>query len=123
MGDTLNTPYRVERDAPLVVDSPHEPFPSRVMMHFKDDATNGHISDLLEGFARMLEVMAYIRRYEFGLDLGSLGPDAPDFGLVAEFDSEEAWRENVDDIEHQRLVTKVGELSAGMARMQYRLGD
>jgi hypothetical protein len=34
----------------------------------------------------MPAVMDYIRRYEFGLDLGNVGPGAPNFGLVMEGD-------------------------------------
>jgi hypothetical protein len=90
-----------------------------LMMRFKDDVTDAQKTELLEEFARMPEAMDYIRRYEFGLDLGNLGPEAPDFGLVADFDSEEDWRRYADDPDHRRLVAMVRERSAGLTRMQY----
>jgi hypothetical protein len=93
-----------------------------LMMHFNDDVTEEQKTALLDEFARMPEAMSYIRRYEFGLDLGNLGPDTPDFGLVADFDSEEDWRRYVDNPDHQRLVAMVRELSVGLTRVQYLVG-
>jgi hypothetical protein len=90
-----------------------------LMMRLKDDVTDEQKTQLVEEFGRMPEAMDYIRRYEFGLDLGNLGPNAPDFGLVADFDSEEDWRRYVENPDHRRLVSMVGELSAGLTRMQY----
>lgn len=90
-----------------------------LMMRLKDDITDEQKTGLLAEFRRMPEVMDYIRRYEFGLDLGNLGPTAPDFGLVADFDSEEDWRRYVENPDHRRLVSMVGELSVGLTRMQY----
>lgn len=90
-----------------------------LMMRFEDGVTDEQKAEMLDEFARMPEAMDYIRRYEFGLDLGNLGPDAPGFGLVADFDSEEDWRRYVENPDHQRLLAMVKELSAGLTRMQY----
>jgi hypothetical protein len=97
-------------------------FRHMLMMRFKDDVTDEQKTELLAEFARMPEVMDYIRRYEFGLDLGNLGPDGPDFGLVADFDSEEDWRRYSDDPDHQGLVGMVRERSAELTRVQYLVG-
>lgn len=94
-------------------------FRHMLMMRFKDDVTDEQKAGLLEEFGRMPLVMDYIRRYEFGLDLGNLGPDGPDFGLVADFDSEQDWRRYVDNPDHQHLVGMVRQVSAELTRVQY----
>lgn len=90
-----------------------------LMIRFKDGVTSQQKTDLLDEFARMPKVMDWIRRYEFGLDLGNLGPDTPDFGLVADFDSEEDWRRYSADPDHEVLTTMVQEMAAELIRVQY----
>lgn len=63
--------------------------------------------------------MDYIRRYEFGFDLGNLGPGSPDFGLVADFDSEEDWRRYSTNPEHDVLAGLVRDVAADLIRLQY----
>lgn len=92
------------------------------LLHFKEDVTDEQKAELLEVFGRMPKVMDYIRRYEFGLDLGNLGPDSPDFALIADFDSEEDWRRYAENPHHLELVALVGEMSAGTTRAQYLAG-
>lgn len=90
-----------------------------VLLHLRDDATDQQRESLLAGFARMPELMDFIRRYEFGFDLGNLGPDNPDFGLVADFDSEEDYRRYADHPDHQELIALLRELATGTIRVQY----
>lgn len=90
-----------------------------VLLHLKDGITEQQREDLRTGFARIPEVMGYIKRYEFGFDLGNLGPDDPDFGLVADFDSEEDWRRYSEDPDHVLLIDLVRELSEKSVRVQY----
>lgn len=90
-----------------------------LMIRFKDDVTSEQKTELLDTFARMPRVMDWIRRYEFGLDLGNLGPETPDFGLVADFDSEEDWRRYSTNLEHQVLGELVRDVSAELIRVQY----
>ena len=67
----------------------------------------------------MPAVMDYIRRYEFGLDLGNVGPGAPDFGLDADFDSEEDWRGYSTNPEHDVLAGLVRDMAADLIRLHY----
>jgi hypothetical protein len=90
-----------------------------LMIRFKDGVTSRQKTDLIEAFARMPEVMDWIRRYEFGLDLGNLGPDTPGFGLVADFDSEEDWRRYSTHPDHRVLGEMVQEVGAELIRVQY----
>lgn len=90
-----------------------------VLLHFKDGTTEQQKEDLLAGFSRMPGVMSYIRRYEYGFDLGNLGPDNPDFGLVADFDSEEAYRRYAENQDHLVLIEQVREVAEKTIRVQY----
>ncbi|MGD2060044.1 MAG: Dabb family protein [Acidimicrobiia bacterium] len=90
-----------------------------VILRLKEGVTDSQREGLLAEFARMPEVMDYIRRYEFGFDLGNLGPRNPDFGLVADFDSEEDWRRYSVNADHRSLLEKVKEVAESTIRVQY----
>jgi hypothetical protein len=94
-------------------------FRHMLMIRYRDDVTDRQKKDLLEGFARMPKVMGFIRRYEFGHDLGNLGPGTPDVGLVADFDSEEDWRRYSANPEHAAFAELVKTVSAELIRVQY----
>jgi len=90
-----------------------------LMIRFEEDVTRDQTEELLTAFARMPAVMGFIRRYEFGFDLGNLGPGSPDFGLVADFDSEEDWRRYSTNPEHDVLADLVRDVAAELIRLQY----
>jgi hypothetical protein len=94
-------------------------FRHMLMIRYKDGITDGEKDDLLAGFARMPQLMGYIKRYEFGHDLGNLGPGTPDLGLVADFESEEDWRRYSEDPGHAALAELVRGVSAELIRVQY----
>lgn len=94
-------------------------FRHMLMMNLEDDVTDVQRAELLATFSRMPQVMDFIRRYEFGFDLGNLDGEVYGFGLVADFDSEDDWRRYSTDSEHEVLAELVRSLSAGMVRMQY----
>lgn len=90
-----------------------------LMLTLRDDVTEDERQELASWFARMPAAMDFIRRYEFGFDLGNLGPDTPDFALVADFDSEEDWRAYVVHPEHEDLIVFVNTVAVGRTRAQY----
>jgi len=94
-----------------------------LMLRFRDDATENQIEELYRGWARLPDVIEEIERYEFGPDLG-LGQGNPDIALVADFDSEEAWRAYQKHPEHLVLVEDlVRPVAAEMFRVQYLVED
>ncbi len=69
----------------------------------------------------MPQVMDFIRRYEFGPDLG-LRDNNFDLGLVADFDSEQDWLKYSKNPDHQSLVHNlVRPVAAEMVRVQYEV--
>lgn len=78
-------------------------FRHMLMIKFGRDVTRQQIQDLADGLAKMPQIMDYIRRYEFGPDL-ALSDETFDFGLIADFDSEEDWRTYLNHSDHQILV-------------------
>jgi len=96
-------------------------FRHMLMLTLVDDATAEDRDRLAACFARMPRVMDFIRRYEHGFDLGNLEGATADFGLVADFDSEEDWRRYSAHPEHQKLVALVQEVGDTMVRMQYHV--
>lgn len=90
-----------------------------LMVRFRDDATENQIEELYRGLGRLPHVIEEIERYEFGPDLG-LGETNPDMALVADFDSEEAWRAYHEHPEHLILAEDlVRPIAAEMIRVQY----
>ena len=97
-------------------------FRHTLMLRFTDDATEAQKSALYEGLARMPKVMEFIRRYEFGPDLG-LREGNPDLGLVADFDSEADWRKYSDNPDHLELIRDtIRPITAAAYRVQYEVG-
>ena len=89
------------------------------MINFTDDATEEQKQALLEGLAKMPQVMDFIRRYEFGPDLG-LTEGSSSLAVVADFDSEEDWRQYSTHPDHLDLVNNlVKPIVAGSTRVQY----
>lgn len=91
------------------------------MLTFTDEATIDQKQALYEGLAEMPRVMEFIRRYEFGADLG-LREGNPSMALVADFDSEEDWREYSTHPAHLDLVNKLlRPITASSSRVQYEV--
>lgn len=67
-------------------------FRHTLMLRFTDESTDEQRAALFRALGRLPAVIPQIKRYEFGPDLGLLGPDGPDAALVADFDSEQDWR-------------------------------
>jgi hypothetical protein len=89
------------------------------MITFTEDASEAQKQALYNGLAKMPQVMDFIRRYEFGPDLG-LGQSNPNMALVADFDSEEAWRDYSTHPDHLDLIENlVKPIVAGSTRVQY----
>ena len=90
-----------------------------LMVRFRDDATENQIEELYRGLARLPHVIEEIERYDFGPDQG-LGEGNPDMALVADFDSEAAWRAYQKHPEHLILAEDlVRPVAAEMIRVQY----
>jgi hypothetical protein len=97
-------------------------FRHMMMLRFQRDVTGDQKQALLDGLAKMPRAMGFIRRYEFGLDLG-VGDDTFDFGLIADFDSEEDWRRYQADPDHQILLHNlIRPVMEDLVRVQYEVG-
>ncbi len=96
-------------------------FRHTLMLTFSDEATDTQKQALYDGLATMPQVMSFIRRYEFGPDLG-LGDGNPDMALVADFDSEDDWRAYSGHPDHLDLITNlVRPIVAEARRVQYEV--
>jgi Stress responsive A/B Barrel Domain len=93
------------------------------MLTLRDDVSENDKLELLSAFAAMPRAMGFIRRYEFGFDLGNLGPGNPDFALVADFDNEEDWRRYSEYPDHLELTARVRMVTESMVRVQYLVAD
>ncbi len=93
-----------------------------VLLRFKPDTTEVQIQAVLDGLATMPQMMDFIRRYEFGRDLGVMEGN-PQVALVADFDSVEDWRAYQAHPHHQELVQQViAPILESMTRVQYQVG-
>ena len=91
------------------------------MITFTDDASEEQKLALYDGLAKMPVLMDFIRRYEFGPDLG-LGQGNPSMALVADFDSEEDWRKYSAHPDHLELIGNlVKPIVAASTRVQYQV--
>jgi len=91
------------------------------MLTFTNEATEEQKQALYEGLAEMPRVMEFIQRYEFGPDLG-LREGNPSMALVADFDSEQDWREYSAHPDHLDLIEKlVRPITASSSRVQYEV--
>lgn len=91
------------------------------MIKYHRDVTGDQKQALLDGLAKMPVVMDFIRRYEFGADLG-LSDGTYDFGLVADFDSVNDWRRYLDNPDHQILVHNlIRPIAEDVARLQIEI--
>jgi hypothetical protein len=92
-----------------------------VLLRFKPGTTDDQVQAVLDGLATMPGKMDFIRRYEFGRDVGIMEGN-PHVALVADFDSAEDWRRYQDQPDHQRLVKDViGPILESMTRVQYEV--
>ena len=90
-----------------------------ILIKYHRDVTGAQKQALLDGLAKMPHEIDYIRRYEYGPDL-ALRDDTYDFGLIADFDSENDFRRYSDDPDHQVLVHNlIRPIAEEMARVQY----
>ena len=93
-----------------------------MLLRFKPDTTDDQIQAVLDGLATMPQRMDFIRRYEFGRDLGVMEGN-PQVALVADFDSVEDWRAYQAHPDHQELVQQViAPILESMTRVQYQVG-
>ena len=91
------------------------------MLTFTDDASEAQKQALYDGLTKMPKVMEFIRRYEFGPDLG-LGQGNPSMALVADFDSEQDWRNYSAHPDHLELIDNlVKPIVAASTRVQYEV--
>ena len=92
-----------------------------MMLRFDRDVTGDQKEALTAGLAKMPEIMDFIRRYEFGSDLG-LSDDTFDFALVADFDSAKDYELYTRNPDHQILVHNlVRPIAAEVVRAQYEV--
>ena len=97
-------------------------FRHSLMIRFNDDATDEQKQALHDGLATMPDVMDFIRRYEFGFDLGH-GSDNPDMALIADFDNEDDWRKYSAHPDHLDLINNLARpITAEAIRVQYEVG-
>ena len=97
-------------------------FRHSLMLRFNNDATDQQKQALHDGLATMPDVMDFIRRYEFGFDLGH-GSDNPDMALIADFDNEDDWREYSAHPDHLDLINNLARpITAEAIRVQYEVG-
>ncbi len=93
-----------------------------VLLRFRSDATENQIQSVLDGLATMPQKMGFIRRYEFGLDVGILEGN-PNLAIVADFDSAEDWKKYQEHPDHQALVRdSISPILESMTRVQYEVG-
>ena len=93
-----------------------------VMIKYHRDVTGDQKQALVDGLAKMPQVMEFIRRYEYGPDL-RLGDNTYDFGLVADFDSENDWRRYTSNPDHQILVHNlIRPVAEELVSIQYEVG-
>lgn len=90
-----------------------------MLMQVREGATPDQIDAALEGLRTMPEKIPGILRYEFGKDLG-LTEGNPDMALVADFASEEDWRDYLSHPEHVAMTEAVfTPIKGTMTRVQY----
>lgn len=96
-------------------------FRHTVLMRFRAGTTDEQIESIIAGLAAMPEAMSFIRRYEFGRDLGKLD-GAFDLAIVADFDSEADYERYAENPEHQWVITdRIRPVIDQMARVQYAI--
>lgn len=94
-------------------------FRHNLMLRFTKEATDEQKRAMLDGLAKLPEVIGVIRRYEFGPDLG-LTDGNPDVALVADFDSEDDWRTYQSHPAHQVVLNElVAPITREAIRVQY----
>ena len=92
-----------------------------MMLRYDRDVTGDQKDALTAGLAKMPEIMDFIRRYEFGHDLG-LGDDNFDFALIADFDSAKDFEVYSRHPDHQIVVHNlVRPIAAEVVRVQYEV--
>ena len=90
-----------------------------ILVKYHRNVTGAQKQALLDGLAKMPQIMDYIRRYEYGPDL-ALRDDTYDFALIADFDSENDWNRYSSNPDHQILVHNlIRPIAEEMARVQY----
>ncbi len=91
------------------------------LLRFKPGTTDDQIQAVLDGLGTMPERMDFIRRYEFGRDVGIMEGN-PQVALVADFDSADDWHSYQDHPDHQLLVKEViSPILDSLTRVQYEV--
>ncbi len=91
------------------------------LLRFKTGTTDDQIQAVLDGLATMPGKMGFIRRYEFGRDVGIVEGN-PQVAVVADFDSADDWRAYQDYPDHQVLVKEViSPILDSITRVQYEV--
>lgn len=76
-----------------------------VLFRFVEGVTEEQVTAIEAGLAELPGRIPEIRRYRHGRDLG-LNPANPGFGLVADFDSAEAFATYRDHPDHQAFIAR-----------------
>jgi hypothetical protein len=91
------------------------------LLRFKPGTTDDQIQAVLDGLATMPGKMDFIRRYEFGRDVGIMAGN-PQVALVADFDSASDWHAYQNHPDHQLLVKEViSPILESITRVQYEV--
>lgn len=94
-------------------------FRHTVLLKFTPGVTDAQVDAILAGLASMPRAMAFIKRYEFGRDLGKLD-GAWDLAIVADFETESDYRTYAENPEHQAVIAdRIRPVLDQMARVQY----
>jgi heme-degrading monooxygenase HmoA len=88
------------------------------LIKFKPGVTADDIKRFGEGFAAISNVVDGIRRFEFGPNL-KLIENAYDYALVADFDSESAWKAYVANPDHIAFAQRFAALGEAVVRTHY----
>lgn len=78
-----------------------------VTFRWKPGTTAEQIEAVATALATLPDLVPSIDTYAFGTDLGLGGAGNMDFGIVATFDSVEAWTAYNDDPEHSRVRSEI----------------
>lgn len=92
------------------------------LLRFKDDTTADDIRALGESFARLVDVVPGLLRFEFGPDLG-LEETTLDYALVIDFEGAEDWRAYREHPEHLAHAEKFLPVVEQVERVHYSVPD
>jgi len=88
------------------------------LIKFKPEVSADDIKRFGEGFSKISRVVDGIKRFEFGPNL-KLIENAFDYALVADFDSEKAWKAYIDHPDHIAFAKSFAHLGETVVRTHY----